>query len=290
MTHIYLPNLKNLQLQLFSICLLLMPLASFADSEHWFVASGVLEADAQLVEDFTQYLSEQSGYPMKVFFAKDYSGLSDMLRKNPEAVAWTCGSPYVEDQKADGQQLIAVPLFENEPTYHSMVISLRGRPEKKLRDFNGQVLAYSDLRSNSGYVAPHHHLKLQEVNTDLFFKIKINAHNHVGSIEAVLGGLADVAAVDEYVLVEFQRKNPEAAKELQILEKLGPFPFTPIVAGNKVKQSILDKLQHTLLTMSTTRQGRDLLIRFGLDGFVAKDTSFFRPIEEMLVRLGKQVE
>ncbi|MCU7834549.1 MAG: PhnD/SsuA/transferrin family substrate-binding protein [gamma proteobacterium symbiont of Taylorina sp.] len=266
----------------------LIPLLSFADSRHLFVASGVLEADAQLVKDFAHYLAEHSNYPMKILFAKNYAALSDVLNKNPNAVAWTCGAPYVEDQQKNGQQLVAVPLFKGKPSYHSLIITLHGRPEKALLDFKDQVFAYSDLRSNSGYIAPHYQLITQGVDSNGFFKIKINAHNHVGSIEAVLGGLADVAAVDEYVLVEYLKNNPMAAVDLQILEKLGPYPFTPIVTGNKVKQEDMEKLRQTLLNMSATDKGKELLKKLGLNGFVSKNVDFYQPVKDMLMQLRQQ--
>jgi phosphonate transport system substrate-binding protein len=281
-------QMQLMALYLLVACLWVIPLLSFAQSRHLFVASGVLEADSQLVTDFAHYLAEHSNYPMKILFAKNYAALSEVLNKNPSAVAWTCGAPYVEDWKKNGQQLVAVPLFKGTPSYHSLIISLHGRPEKILLDFKSQVFAYSDLRSNSGYIAPHYHLLEQGVDSNGFFKVKINAHNHVGSIEAVLGGLADVAAVDEYVLVEYLKKNPMAAVELQILEKLGPYPFTPIVTGNKVKQEELDKLRQTLLNMRSTEKGQKLLNKLGLNGFVSKNVDFYQPIKDMLMQLRQQ--
>jgi len=281
-------SVKYYKMQLLAICLWLMPLLSMADSRHLFVASAVLEADTQLVTDFAHYLADHSNYPMKVLFAKNYADLSEILNKNPDAVAWTCGAPYVEDRQKYSQQLVAVPLFKAKPSYHSLIISLHGRPEKTLLDFKDQVFAYSDPRSNSGYIAPHHYLMIQGVNSHNFFKIKINAHNHVGSIETVLGGLADVAAVDEYVLVEYLKNNPMAAVELQILEKLGPFPFTPIVTGNKVTLADIEKLRHALVSMSATGKGQNLLKKLGLNGFVSKEVEFYQPIEDMLTKLNQQ--
>jgi len=274
--------------RLLTICFIAIPSLCIAQDKHLFVASGVLEADSQLVKDFAQYLSENSNYPMKVFFAKDYSVLSSTLNKHPDAVAWTCGAPYVEDRQKYAQKLVAVPLFKDKPTYHSMIISLHGRPESTLLEFKNQVFAYSDQRSNSGYIAPHHHLITQGINNKSFFKIEINAHNHVGSIEAVLGGLADVAAVDEYVLVEYLKNNSMAASELKFLERLGPFPFTPLVTGNKVKQTDIKKLQQALLNMQSTKKGQKLLKKLGLNGFVRKTDDFYQPIQDMLVKFHQQ--
>jgi len=109
-----------------------------------FVVSGVIinSHNADLIERFAQYLSKQSGYPLQVVYVNKYAQLSRVLRENPKAVGWTCGAPYVQDSETNGQKLVAVPLFNKKPTYHSLVLTRRDRPEKTLADFKNGVLAY----------------------------------------------------------------------------------------------------------------------------------------------------
>jgi len=249
-----------------------------------FVVSGVIinSHNADLIERFARYLSERSGYPLQVVYVNKYAELSRVLREKPKAVGWTCGAPYVQDSNTSGQKLVAVPLFDKKPTYHSLVLTHRDRPEKTLADFKGAVLAYSDPRSNSGFLAPSYELQKQGININRHFRLLLNAGSHEGSINALLNSLADVAAVDEYIWQAYLKENPEAGEKLHEIQRMGPFPFTPIVTGIKVDDNEIDKLTSALLNMDNDTEGKKLLSEFYLDGFVKKEPAFYQPIKNML--------
>lgn len=279
---------KQFVFHLFTISLLIIGQTDQARAsdviQQPFVVSGVIinSDNGNLIERFTDYLSTKSGYPLQVAYVNKYSDLSRALRKNPEAVGWTCGAPYVQDSEFDGQQLVAVPLFNKKPTYHSLILRHAGRTEKNLADFKGGVLAYSDPRSNSGYLSPKYALHKQGIDIDKHFRLLLNTHSHEGSITALINKLADVAAVDEYVWQTYLKKHPEAGKLLHEIERMGPFPFTPIVAGNEVNASDIHKLSSTLINMHDDAEGQKLLAEFYLDGFVEKTPAFYQPIKNML--------
>ena len=249
-----------------------------------FVVSGVLlnQGNNPLMSRFSQWLAKHSGLRLSTRYADSYQSLSDQLRQQPNALAWTCGAPFVEDHAADGQQLVAIPLFKGKPLYHSLVIARSGRQEKSLADFKGQVFAYSDPRSNSGYVAPSYALKQAGIDIKSHFRYLMRTGLHEHSIEAVLGGIADVANVDEYVFVEYLKAHPEARKQLAIIEQFGPYPFTPVVAGKGVPKETIARLQRALIGMHEDKEGAKILAGLGLDGFVTRDTAFYQPIAAML--------
>jgi len=252
-----------------------------------FVVSGVVleQGNNTLLNQFTQWLAKKSSYPLNIQFTNSYQDLSQNLHNHPQNLAWTCGVPFVEDHVTDQQQLVAVPLFHGQPTYRSFVITTRGRSEKKLIDFKGQVFAYSDPRSNSGFIAPAYALKQQGIDIQTHFRFLMHTGLHEYSIEALLAGQADVANIDEYVVVEYFKAHPKAKKQLIILEKFGPFPFTPIVAGKKVTHQDVVRLQHTLTTMHQDPEGLRMLNLLGIDGFIVKPASFYQPILQMLEQL-----
>jgi len=255
---------------------------------HPFIVSGVvLNSDnAGRIEAFAKILGEAAGYPLQVRFVDSYDALSAALRKDPNAIGWTCGAPYVEDHIRDGQQLIGIPLFHGQPTYHSLVITRRGRPETSLLDFKGQILAYSDERSNSSYIVPAYQLKQAGFDIQNYFRLLLLAGNHERSIESVASGLADVAAIDEYVWVEYLKIHPDVGRKLHEIERFGPFPFTPIVAGKAVDRNTIERLQQALTGLAQKPAGKKLLDTFGIDGFVEKNDDFYRPIEDMMRTLG----
>ena len=280
---------KGLMTFLFVFVLSLVPSTVTAthpddqESNYPFIVSGVVRtSEAKILKTFVSYLSQESDYPMYLVYAESYQALSDILENNTSAVAWTCGVPYVEDSEAFGQQLISVPLFRGKPVYHSVIITRTERAEKNLAEFSGGVFAYSDPRSNSGFIVPVYSLKREGIDINKHFRLLVNAHDHVGSIQAVMGGFADVAAVDEYIWVEYKEVNPEAKNKLREVENIGPFPFTPIVGGKDVNLQVIEKLQNTLISMHRNRKGQKMLEDLGLDGFIVKPPSFYQPIKEML--------
>ena len=251
---------------------------------HPFVVSGVIinSHNADLIERFARYLSEKSGYPLQVVYVNKYAELSRVLREDPKAVGWTCGAPYVQDSKTNGQKLVAVPLFNKKPTYHSLVLARSDRTEKTLADFKDGVLAYSDSRSNSGYLAPRYVLHKQGIDINKHFRLLLNTGSHEGSIKALIHNLADVAAVDEYIWQAYLKEHPEAGEKLREIERMGPFPFTPIVSGVNVDDDEINQLSSALLGMDDNAEGQKLLSEFYLDGFVEKKPAFYQPIKNML--------
>ncbi len=273
-----------LEMGLFALLLLSNAALAVPQKAHDFVVTGVVlnSGDAKLMERFARFLSEKAGYPMHVVYASNYTELSDRLRDHPDDVGWTCEAPFVEDHKAYGQQLVAVPLFDGKPLFHSLVMTQKGRKEKRLADFGGEVFAYSDIRSNSGYVAPAYELHQEHIDITRHFRLLIDAGSHERSIEALLSGLADVAAVDEYVWVQYAKAHPDAVGKLQVLERMGPYPFTPIVAGTGVDPAAMKRLENALTGMKADGKGHVLLENLGLDGFVLEPARFYTPIEKML--------
>ena len=147
------------------------------------------------------------------------------------------------------------------------------------------MFAYSDTRSNSGMLAPTVALKRQGIDLKRHFRFLVRTGIHENTIKALLAGVADVAAVDEYVWVQYLKSHPEAADRLKVVERFGPFPFTPVVASSSVPQPVITALQKALKEMNTDPEGKGLLAEFGLDGFVVKSPDFYAPIESMLAQL-----
>ena len=249
------------------------------------VFSGVVvdQGANRYLDRFTQWLAAHADIPLKPVYVESYRALSDHLRAHPKDIAWTCGAPFVQDRLHDGQQLVAVPLFRGQPLYHSVIItSARRAREQSLADFRGGVFAYADPRSNSGFVAPAHEMARRGLNIQGHFRYLLRTGLHEHTIRAVLDGLADVGAVDEYVLVEYEKQHPDAKRQLRVVERLGPYPFTPIVAGRDAPADHIARLRRALTAMREDAEGRAILRDLGLDGFVVRPVSFYAPIAAML--------
>ncbi|MDF1882992.1 PhnD/SsuA/transferrin family substrate-binding protein [Sulfurimonas sp. SAG-AH-194-C21] len=262
-----------------------------SEVEHFFVVSGVVinSGNSKKIENFIQMLEDKSGYKLKPYYVRSYEHLSQVLQDNPDALAWTCGAPYVEDAIKDGQQLIAVPLYKGVPTYSSFIVSRKSDPGKSILDFKSKIFTYSDPRSNSGFVAPASELQKHGYKIGTFFSVEIYAGIHEKSIEAIYRGLADVAAIDEYVWIEYTKTHPHLKEQLHVIQKIGPYAFTPIVAGKDVDKKTIKKLQEALVGMSKVEL-QTFKNDFNMDGFVIKDKTFFQSIKTNMLVVGIDLE
>lgn len=267
---------------------------AFAEAEKStpFAISGVVSdsSGSASIKQFVRYLRNKTNINFEIYYASNYSKLSRVLRDNPHAFGWTCGAPYVEDEKQDQQQLVSVPLFKGQPLYHSLIITAIKNSEKKLLDFKGKIFVYSDPRSNSGYLAPSVQLLEQGVEINQHFSLMINSGSHKNSIVSLLNGLADVAAIDEYIWIEYIKEHPDTLSELHEIERTGPYPFIPVVAGKDVAQTRIRKVREVLINMSNDRQGKLILKNIGMDGFVNKTTSFYQPVRDMINMVDKNTD
>ena len=267
--------------KLFTLLLTSLLFCNFAEAEekHLFIVSGVIvnSNSGKKIEDFVAMIEKKTGYALKPYYVNSYQRLSDTLLDKPDSLAWTCGAPYVHDAKKHGQQLIAIPLYKGVPIYYSYIVARKSSKADKLLDFKNKIFVYSDNRSNSAYVAPSALLKDAGYNISDFFRVKIHSGVHEKSIEALYRGLADVGAIDEYVWDEYTKSKPKIKNKLHVIQKIGPFAFTPIVAGSGVDKRTVKKIQKALVDMSDAEYQK-FKNDFDMDGFVVKDPSFYDSI------------
>jgi len=85
---------------------------------------------AEILQEFSQYLSQHSGYPLKVEFASNNADLSQEICNDPFTIGWSCSVPYPQDQKTDLQQLIAITTIKQKPVYYSVVLASSNASKK----------------------------------------------------------------------------------------------------------------------------------------------------------------
>jgi len=110
---------------------------------HPFIVSYVIKNSdsTAILEEFSQYLSQHSGYPLTVEFASNDTDLSQKIRNDPFTISSSCGAPYTQNQKTEPQQRVALPIFKQKPTCYSPVLAGSNASEKALVEFKDGVLA-----------------------------------------------------------------------------------------------------------------------------------------------------
>jgi phosphonate transport system substrate-binding protein len=146
----------------------------------------------------------------------------------------------------------------------------------------GQVFAFSDPDSNSGYLYPTYRLREILVARPDFFRRTFFSWGHRNTIEAVASGLADGGAVDSYVWESIVHQYPHYAEQIRIVERSPDFGFPPIVTHRDLPNTIHAHLAATLRQMHADPEGLELLKALYLDRFQPGDAADFSGIAGMM--------
>jgi phosphonate transport system substrate-binding protein len=236
-----------------------------------------LTNDLELLGRLQSYLQRATGYPVSLVTRRTYQEITALLTSGQLDAAWICGFPYVAHRAE--LQLVAVPLWHHKPLYQSYLIVDRDRKGSGILDLRGDIHAFSDPDSNSGFLVTRAALAESHLRPETFFAKTFFTYGHRNVIRAVASGLAGSGSVDGYVydvVAELEPKVTEGTRILKASEWLG---FPPIAAPRvPVDQARLKALTKALWDMHKDDEGRAVLKMLRLDGFGAEDPASFDAI------------
>lgn len=173
-------------------------------------------------------------------------------------MAFICGLPFIRHHRHSPHQLqaIAAPVmkasrYHQQPVYFSDVIVNAKSAIARFDDLAGTVLCFNDLGSNSGYNLLRQRL-IQGNYPSNFFGKAIPSGSHQRSIQWIVDGLADCAAIDSTVLEQELRNSPELIHQLRVIESIGPCPMPPVVVAQHLGTEVIDQIQSALLQPDST--------------------------------------
>ncbi len=191
-------------------------------------------------------------------------------------VAFICALSFVwlRELRPPPVDLLGVlPVFDDErnlgrPVYFCDVVVRNDGPIRSFSGLEGGSWAYNDACSLSGYYSLLK--KLAESGADEgFFDSVFCSGSHLNSIEAVVNGEADAAAIDSNVLRIRFREAPALRERLRVIESWGPFPIQPVVVRSALHPGLKVRLRAAFLATHDDQRTHRILKRFGLSRFVA---------------------
>ncbi len=231
------------------------------------------------LKDWQRYFEARLGVPVAFIQRQTYREVVDLLLAGELDAAWLCGYPYVvHRQEVD---LLSVPLFQGEPRYQSYLIVPAGDEQtRSLTDLKQKVFAYSDPDSNSGYLYPQVQLITEGIQPRHFFAKTFFTWSHREVVKAVAEGVAHAGAVDGYVWETLALNEPELTRRTRVVDKSPSFGFPPLVVKKQLDAQRVQRLRQAFLGMADDEEGRMLLRKLNLDGFIRGDDRLFDSIEE----------
>ena len=159
-------------------------------------------------------------------------------------IAWICGLPYIRkaDRPNSGLELLVAPVmlgerYRDRPVYYSDVMVRKESEYLCFEDLRGARWAYNEPGSQSGYNITRYHLAKMGAKSGFFGEV-VAAGSHQVSIEMVLDGAIDAAAIDTTVLALEADVDERIGSELRVIDSLGPSPIPPLVISNQVEAGL----------------------------------------------------
>jgi phosphonate transport system substrate-binding protein len=239
-----------------------------------------LDSDLELLSVLGRYLSSRLDIPVELVKRRTYQEITALLLSDQLEAAWICGFPYVRWR--DRLSLAAVPLYHGRPLYQSYVIVRSDRQAQNFDDLRGDVHAFSDPDSNSGWLVTRHMLFERGSTPASFFSKTFFTYGHRNVVRAVSAGLAQSGSVDGYVWDVLAEREPELTQGTRVLTRSEWLGFPPIACTTARRDdAVVARLGAALMEMPSDPDGRSLLRMLQLDGFAPGDTSTFDGIDRL---------
>jgi phosphonate transport system substrate-binding protein len=193
-------------------------------------------------------------------------------------VSFMCAPSFFwlrELQPPPAELLGVLPVFDDErnqgkPVYFCDVVVRHGSFIQTFSDLRGSSWAYNDAGSLSGYYSLLDKLVASDLDESFFDNVFCSG-SHLNSIEAILRGGADAAAIDSNVLRSRLRERPDLQQRLRVIESWGPYPIQPVVVRSALDPALKVRLRTAFLATEDDQRTQHVLEQFGLTRFVAVD-------------------
>jgi len=236
-----------------------------------------LSSDLELLDRLKAYLEAATGLRVELVSRRTYQEITTLLVSGELDAAWICGYPFVAFQ--DRLSLVAVPVWRGRPLYQSYLIAAAGRGARSIAGLRGDVHAFSDPDSNSGYLVTAAELAAMKERPETFFNRTLFTYSHRNVVRAVASGLAASGSVDGYVYEVLREVAPDLVASTEIVRPSAWNPFPPIACPKSYEAAERTaRLRDALLRMAAAADGRAVLQLLRLDGFAIEPAAFFAPI------------
>jgi ABC-type phosphate/phosphonate transport system substrate-binding protein len=233
-------------------------------------------------------VSEATGAQFVPHHAATYADLASDVRAGKIGLAWMPPIPSIALEDEGVAAPIAIPSRQEGTTYHAALITRRAAG-KTIADLRGKRVAWVDRGSAAGYLVPRMHVASLGFDVATFFASEAFALSHLGVVDAVVNGTADVGAtfcsLDQrtrrITTAGWTTADGATLRPVEVLATIGPIPNDAIVAAARMPASVRTGLARWL--HAPDARSRELLVElFHVRAFKVTTSGHFDPLRHML--------
>jgi phosphonate transport system substrate-binding protein len=198
--------------------------------------------------------SDATGVSVLPHHAASYKELAAGIREGEVGIAWMPPIPAIELEEDAAATALALPWRQESSSYYSALVTREGRG-RALADLQGMRAAWVDRESAAGYLVPRMHLASLGFDVRNFFAQETFAHSHLGVVDAVVSGAADIGATfctldqgsKRVMTAGWTAADGSRIRDVEVIATLGPIPNDAMVASTRVPASVRSSLTRWLL-------------------------------------------
>lgn len=237
----------------------------------------------EVYEYISKYVGEQTGHPTQLEIGHSLDEFAD----GQAHIGFVCGLPYYLAARRDDPpaELLAAPVlypkrYQGKPCYFSDIVVRQGGPFTSFNDLEGCIWGYNELTSHSGRNIVCYSLLTRGKTLDHFGNL-VKTGSHLQSLEMLLQGDIDAAAIDSHVLDVLRVRHPNLGTQLRVIDTFGPSSIPPVVVSKNLSALLKQELQRVLMGIHHDLRAAEALRQGLIAKFVPVTNNHYRPIHDM---------
>jgi phosphonate transport system substrate-binding protein len=243
------------------------------------------EKSLEMYQGFIDYVSKKLDRKPVALYRPTYSETNDLVRYQRCDIAVVCTYPFIRGEREFGMQALVVPQIRGETTYQSFIIIPKSSSAASLMDLRGKRFGSADIMSTTGWLFPAMLIMDSGENPNRFFSDHVITGSHDKSVQAVVDGFIDGAAVHGNVYEQMVAEDPTIAVKTRILAKSPPFGIPPIVINPNLDQKLKNETLSVLLHMHEDPEGKKILEGLEIEKFVIPPKGLFDDLRQAIKKL-----
>ena len=231
------------------------------------------------------YLSEITGIQCDFNDDNTWQERAAQLDSGEAQIGWVCGPVYCG--KSSGKfEILGSPVhkaerYNNKPVYYSDVVVRVNSPCDSFVDLKGSSFGFNEPISQSGHGCVKYKIStLDKEHWNGFFSKVTQTGAHLTSLDMIIKGEIDCAAIDTTMLDGLLLSDPSLLTKIKIIDTLGPSPIPPWIISTSVPATVRETLRNAFVTMHETRRGREILNSGGLSRMALADDDSYNLIRK----------
>jgi phosphonate transport system substrate-binding protein len=218
----------------------------------------------------TAHLARELGAPVTAVSFSSYREMVRSLVTERYEISYLSPAAYATASSLVPLEVVAIELSEaGERGYYSVIISRSDGKVRTLEDGRGQVLAFTEQSSASGFMAPLNHFLHDLGQTPGTFAGKVVfAGDRRAVIKGVLDGAYDLGATNNLELNYTLKEENIPADTVRVLWKSDLIPGSPVCVQPGLAPELKQKILAALLSFS---QNQEAVKSLGIGGYARAD-------------------